>query len=101
MLQLTANGMVVTAKSHSTAAGDDLIQEAASCPRLTDAVWAAMDSYYEVAWPAAMQADFSMGEKLKAAMWKLEGTCLTVNKTTPAELAGQFSGMMNDTDYTR
>jgi len=102
MLQLTAKGMVVTGKSHSTAAVDDLIQEAASCPLLTDAVWAAMDSYFEVAWPAAMPADFTMGERLKAAMWKLEGTWLTVNKTTPAELAAnaQLFGMLNDTDYT-
>jgi len=63
---------------------------------------AAMDSYFEVAWSAAMPADSTMGEKLKAAMWKLEGTWLTVNKTTPAELAGnaQLFGMLNDTDYT-
>jgi len=104
MLQLTAKGMVVTAKSHSTAAGDDLIQEAASCPLLTDAVWAAMDAYAEIAYPLAFAggADFfSYGEKLKAAMWSLDAYWLSVNKTTPAELAGNpaMYGLMNDTDY--
>jgi len=108
-LQLGATRRQHSAAAHryveALAAVDDLMQEAAICPLKTDAVWAAMDSYAEIAYPAMSAMDpafFSYGQKIKAAMWKLAASWLAINKTTPVELAGNLNtyGMMNDTDYT-
>ena len=80
------------------------IEDASSCPLLTDAVWAAMDTYVEVDFPAALASDEakSYGEKLKSAFWKLEGSWLALNKTTPEKYttSDKYMGLMKDADYT-
>lgn len=80
----------------------DSIEDESTCPLLTDAVWAAMDTYVEASYPFMMATPglLSYGQKMKSAHWNLELQWVVVNKTTPTAVASTLFGFMNDTDYT-
>merc|ERR1719324_715610 len=76
---------------------EDTIKDASACSLLTDAVWAAMDTYVEASYPLMMATPglLSYGQKMKSAHWNLEVQWVVVNKTTPSGVASTLFGFMN------
>lgn len=79
--------------------------DSATCSSVTDAVWAAMDSYKkeQLGYPANIVAMYfpwaaTVREDLASAFWKQEARWPVTNETTPQKIK-DANVMMNDVDY--